>query len=100
MSRKSGHHFSDKDKSASTRVLRRALRHSVNPERIPISGNRDALYLRRGAMAMILLMPSVTCCEESVAPEMLRMSLPTCSALAFDLPTNCASQLGLLISPP
>ena len=51
-------------------------------------------------MAMILFTPSVTCCDDSVAPEMLRMSLPTCSGLALDLPTNCASQLGDLISPP
>ena len=38
--------------------------------------------------------------EDKVAPEMLRMSLPTLSGLALVLPTNCDSQLGLRTSPP
>ena len=50
--------------------------------------------------AKILLTPSVTCMDDNVAPEMLRMSLPTLSGLALVLPTNCDSQLGLRTSPP
>ena len=38
--------------------------------------------------------------EDSVAPEIFRMSWPTFNALALLLPTNCATQLSSRTSPP